>query len=180
MDTKPAPKKPIGRPKATIAPRAPVPVHANRYELQDEIVAWLSDGKPLAAYCRQNGKPRYRVVYDWLAEDADFATRVARAREMGFDAIAEEALQIADMPLMGIEETISPDGLTIKKADMLGHRKLQIETRLKLLACWDPKRYGPRQILAGDDKNPLKAEVSFGVFDELLTALTLKRHGASK
>ena len=27
---------------------------------------------------------------------------------------------------------------------MLGHRKLQIETRLKLLAKWDPKRYGDK------------------------------------
>jgi hypothetical protein len=27
---------------------------------------------------------------------------------------------------------------------MLGHRRLQIETRLKLLSKWDPKRYGDK------------------------------------
>jgi hypothetical protein len=27
---------------------------------------------------------------------------------------------------------------------MLGHRRLQVETRLKLLAKWDPKRHGER------------------------------------
>lgn len=30
------------------------------------------------------------------------------------------------------------------REDMLGHRKLQIETRLKLLAKWDPRRYGEK------------------------------------
>jgi len=35
--------------------------------------------------------------------------------------------------------------VTVKKVEMLGHRKLQIETRLKLLAKWDPKRYGDLQ-----------------------------------
>lgn len=42
---------------------------------------------------------------------------------------------------------------------MLGHRKLQIETRLKLLAVWDPRRFGNkidvtstgRQIVPLDD-----------------------------
>ena len=48
------------------------------------------------------------------------------------------------------------DGSTeVRRGDMLGHRKLQIETRLKLLAKWDPKRYGGRTVLAGDAQAPL-------------------------
>ena len=40
---------------------------------------------------------------------------------------------------------------------MLGHRKLQVETRLKLLAKWDPKRYGEKLALGGaDDLPPIK------------------------
>ncbi|HXD37446.1 MAG TPA: hypothetical protein VN624_12375, partial [Rhodanobacter sp.] len=34
-----------------------------------------------------------------------------------------------------------------RQEDMLGHRKLRIDTRLKLLAKWDPKRYGDKQQL---------------------------------
>jgi hypothetical protein len=41
---------------------------------------------------------------------------------------------------------------------MLGHRKLQIETRLKLLACWNPKKYGTKVALGGDAGNPIKIE----------------------
>ena len=46
---------------------------------------------------------------------------------------------------------------------MLGHRKLQVETRLKLLAKWDPKRYGDlmRQEISGPDGSPItQANVS--------------------
>ena len=38
------------------------------------------------------------------------------------------------------------DGTKTVTADMVQHRKLRIETRLKLLACWDPRRYGPKAV----------------------------------
>ena len=59
---------------------------------------------------------------------------------------------------------------------MLGHRKLQIETRLKLLAKWNPKKYGDRTTLAGDPEAPL--QVSTEATDMLAAAiknLELKR-----
>ena len=179
MTTKKSPteRAPQGRKKMVHAPRAPILPYNNRAELQDEIIEWLSEGKVLAAYCRQEGKPKYRVVYDWMAEDAAFAADVARARDTGFEVLADETVIIANTPLMGKEITESSEtGLTIKKSDMLGHRKLQIETRLKILACWNPKKYGQKQILSGDAENPIKTETSFGVFDELLKAMALERH----
>ena len=172
--------KPTGRPKAVLAPRAPIPVYANRDELQGEVVEWLSEGKVLTEYCRQEGKPKYRVIYDWMAEDPRFAAEVAQARDTGFEVLADETVIIANTPLMGQEITDSETGRTIKKADMLGHRKLQIETRLKILACWNPKKYGTKQIISGDQENPLKTETSFGVFDELLKAMALERHNKAK
>jgi hypothetical protein len=174
--------RPRGRPKGRVevAPRAHIPIYKNRSELQEEIVAWLSAGKVLAAYCRQEGKPTFRVVYDWMLHDAVFAAAVACARDTGFEALADETVIIADTPLMGHEITDSETGRTVKKADMLGHRKLQIETRLKILACWNPKKYGTKQIISGDQENPLKTETSYGVFDELLKAMALERHNKVK
>lgn len=103
---------------------------------------WISLGKPLRAFCRLAGMPAWRTVYDWMAADKDLAARVARARDMGFEALAQEALEIADTPSPGITVTEDEKGRKTVTEDRLGHRKLQIETRLKLLACWDPRRYG--------------------------------------
>jgi hypothetical protein len=132
-------------------------------EIAEAICARLSEGEPLRQICRDEGMPKWRTVYDWLAENEDFAARFARAREVGFDAIAAEALEIADTPLMGEEITEKDDGRVEKrKGDMLGHRKLQIETRLKLLAKWDPKRYGERisQELTGANGGPVHITAS--------------------
>jgi hypothetical protein len=117
-----------------------------------EIVDRISDGEPLRQICRSDDMPSWRTVYRWMEENEGFAARFARARELGFDAIAQEALEIADTPEQGEEVTVKADGSEeTKRADMLGHRKLRIETRLKLLAKWDPKRYGERTHVEVDD-----------------------------
>lgn len=125
------------------------PVEPVPQDFAEEIVAWIADGKTLREYCRQPGKPAWRTVYQWREKDAHFDARIAHARVTGFDAIAEEALEIANTPMEGEITTVGPEGRTVRREDMLGHRKLQIETRLKLLAKWDPKRYGDKLELGG-------------------------------
>ena len=159
-------------------------------EIAREMCELLSEGVPLREICRSDPKfPAWRTVYDWMKKDADLSTAIACARDMGYDAMAEDCLLIADTPMLGeeISESESPDGedaegntvmkktVTIKKVDMLGHRKLQIETRLKLLAKFNPKKYGDRQVLAGDDEAPLVLEHNFSVFGELLEHMKLQR-----
>lgn len=91
-------------------------------------------------------------MYDWMDKDDDFSAAIARAREVGHDAIAEEALNIADTPIEGIRTKVGKDGTEVTTEDMLGHRKLQIETRLKLLAKWNPKKYGDKLEVKTDGK----------------------------
>lgn len=111
----------------------------------DAIIEWIADGRPLREFCRQEGRPAFRTVYDWLENDADFSARFTRAREIGADAIAQEALAIADTPVEGVRTEIGgKDGPKEVREDMLGHRKLQVETRLKLLAKWFPQKYGDK------------------------------------
>lgn len=139
------------------------------------IVHWIGEGKTLRDYCRKEDSPGYVTIYDWMREDKVFDERIARARDAGYDIIAEEALAISNTPLIGERVTESEDGKSITREDMLGHRKLQIETRLKLLAKWNPKKYGDRLTHSGDDEAPIVAEVSFDIFGELLKSLTLQR-----
>lgn len=131
-------------------------------EIVDNIISGLSEGTPLTVICRECGISD-TIVRNWMKDDEQLSCAIARARDVGFDVIALDALRIADTPLEGIEHTDTPDGPRIKRADMLGHRKLQVETRLKLLAKWDPKRYGDmmRQEISGPDGAPItQASVS--------------------
>jgi hypothetical protein len=121
--------------------------------------------------------PHWTQVYEWLSRDDSLSLRVARAREAGYDAMAEEALEIADTPRLGAKKVFSSgaedgeDSMTVTEEDMLGHRKLQIETRLKLLACWNPAKYGNKVALGGDPKNPLKVEIQVEADNFLATIL---------
>lgn len=117
-------------------------------EIVAEICRRLEKGEPLTVICRsQPTFPDPATVWRWAEADKEVAQAIARAREVGHDAIAEECLAIANTPVEGTETTIDEKGVSIKKADALGHRKLQIETRLKLLAKWNPKKYGDRVAL---------------------------------
>lgn len=114
-------------------------------EIAQEISDRLSTGEPMAQICRDERMPSVRAVYDWMEALPDFSASIARARIEGFDAIAADCLLIANTPVEGIETTTKDDGrIETKVSDMLGHRKLQIDTRLKLLAKWDPKRFGDK------------------------------------
>jgi hypothetical protein len=158
-----APKK-MGAPKGS----------GSKYteELADRICDLVSNGVNLRKVCRMDGMPSWRTVYDWVVAHPDFAARLARAREMGFDALAEEALEISNTPMMGQKQVMGDKSTFTTVEDMLGHRKLQIETRLKLLAVWDPKRYGNKVQLGGDGGSPIKVEAQVEADTYLAALLT--------
>lgn len=107
-------------------PLEPVPA-----EIADSLVVWISQGKTLREFCRQPGMPTYKTIYDWLDKDARFGTLLRRARDIGEEVIAEECLDIAD-----------DDSNDVTSPVAINRAKLRIETRLKLLAIWNPKKYG--------------------------------------
>ena len=100
--------------------------------------------------CRDNdGFPAWRTVYDWMGKDKALSASIARARDIGYDALAEECLLIADTIQLGQKQVMTDEGSSTTIEDMLGHRKLQIETRLKLLAKFHPTKYGDRVAIEG-------------------------------
>ena len=67
-------------------------------ELEDEILARLSEGEPLRAILRSDPDrfPSKSVFYAWMEGDYDLKARFLKAREDGAYAIAEETLAIDD------------------------------------------------------------------------------------
>lgn len=119
------------------------------YRPEDYVEAlceWLSGGNTLAAWSRLEGNPTTRTVHTWMREFDWFASAVARAREIGYGVIADDCIAIAD------DDTRDwLDGSCVSRA------KLRVETRQKLLACWDPRRYGNKVAVGGDaDAPPIK------------------------
>lgn len=127
-------------------------------EVAARICDGLSQGIPLTVICADPGMPNDDTVRLWATKNDELARAIARARELGYDKIAMDALRIADSPVEGKRIKRSEDGTEEVIEDMLGHRKLQVETRLKLLAKWDPKRYGEKvtQEVTGPGGGPLQ------------------------
>jgi hypothetical protein len=187
--------KAIGKAKvAAKAAKASTPAKKNgrpsKYdpEIARVICEQLSEGIPLRQICRENdGFPAWRTVYDWMARDdalglagVGLSASIARARDIGYDAIAEECLLIADTPQFGQKQVMSDEGSVTTVEDMLGHRKLQIETRLKLLAKFHPTKYGDKLGLHGvEGAAAIKTEeTSSGRLFEIIRNLELtKRAG---
>lgn len=107
----------------------------------DAICARLSKGEPLAHICRDEDMPAVRTVSDWKRVREGFSADFARAREEGFDAIAADCLAIADETSL---DTLCTEHGDRPNTEWISRSKLKIETRLKLLAKWDPKRYGDK------------------------------------
>ncbi|TAN29577.1 MAG: terminase [Castellaniella sp.] len=124
-------------------------------ELAAEICERLSTGEPLAVICRDDHMPGVQTVSDWSRVHEDLAVNIARARDIGHDALAAQCLEISD------NET--HDWVMTKKGMLtnevaVGRAKLQIWTRLQLLAKWNPKKYGDKQSveLTGADGGPVQ------------------------
>jgi hypothetical protein len=116
-----------------------------------------------------------------MGRDPELAASIARARDVGYDAIAEECLLIADTPQFGQKQVMTDDGAVTTIEDMLGHRKLQIETRLKLLAKFHPSKYGDKVGVHGvEGQPPVKTEDVGAVrLFELLRNAELKTRAGS-
>lgn len=111
-------------------------------QLADEIIADISKGVPLMEICRREHMPETVSVYRWCEANPEFASRFARARAEGFDAIAQDCVKIAD----DASQDVIDDGKggRMQNSVAAARARLRVETRLKLLAKWDPKRYGER------------------------------------
>jgi len=95
----------------------------------EQICELISSGETVSATARKLKIGR-RTIHDWRENAPEFAAQFARAKDDGYDAIADEVLRIADeVPAIG---------------DEVQRARLRTDARIKLLAKWDPKRYGDK------------------------------------
>lgn len=107
-------------------------------EVADEICRRLAEGETLRSICRDLDVP-IGTVLGWVRDDREgFAEQYARARNIGYEVMADELLEIAD-----------------RGSEDWQRDRLRVDTRKWLLARALPKRYGDRVTLSGDAAAPL-------------------------
>jgi len=120
-------------------------------ELATEITQRLSEGEPLRQICRDDHMPEWRTIYDWMYRNEELSTAIAKARELGQEAIAEDILN----EINADPERILSEGGGRIDAGYVQLIRARADIKLKLLAKWNPKRYGDRIALAGDSEAPV-------------------------
>lgn len=122
---------------------------ASRYtpELVELILERVSAGVLLAKVLRMPEIDVPASTFKAWRKDVDgLEEALQAAREHGFDVVASDALDIVDglAPVPGVPSEASRD-------------KARADIRLKLLARYDPKRYGERVQVADADGEKIEA-----------------------
>lgn len=132
-------------------------------ELAAKICSKLAEGKTLRAVCRIDGMPPESTVRRWALDDFNgFAAQYARAREIGYHSMADEALDIADD---GSNDTYEVEGREVTNQDVIARSRLRVDTRKWLLSKALPKVYGDKVALTGADGGAIKTETEVTVIE---------------
>ncbi|MDR3469843.1 MAG: terminase small subunit protein [Xanthobacteraceae bacterium] len=142
-------------------------------ELADRICNELITGRTLRDVCRDTGMPAESTVRLWAQVDRDgFAARYRRAREIGYHAMADEILEIADDARHDFvaRKRGGGEGEPVVDHEHVSRSRLRVETRRWLLSKALPKIYG--------DKLDLKATHEAGdTLAELMKAIDGRTRG---
>jgi hypothetical protein len=107
-------------------------------ELGNRVCELLAEGKTLTRICKENPDlPSDRTIRRWALDlEHPFSPQYARAREIGYHAMADDYIDIGD--------AVSEDAAAVAKA------RLRAESRKWLLSKALPKIYGDKLELSGN------------------------------
>ncbi len=98
-----------------------------------EVCGHLARGEPMTVICQRDGMPSVTTLWAWGQALPAIAEAIAAARDAGLDRLAYSAQMTA--------QGFGPErgGKSTKDVQ---RDKLIVDTDLKLLSKWAPKRYG--------------------------------------
>jgi hypothetical protein len=100
-------------------------------DLGRSLCAWVADGRPMRAWCRQTGISMENV-FEWMDREPRFAERYRMAREQhGVESLVDDLLRLPD--------EAAGTQITMPQAKVL---ELQVSVRQWLASKLLPKKYG--------------------------------------
>lgn len=136
-DKKPAAKR-VGRP------------HGYTEEKALEICELVADGQSINKISKIPGMPTRSTILKWFRDVPEFSIMYARAKEIGFEVLADEIIDLAD-------------AAENDDKDQCRRHQLMIDTRKWLLAKLQPRKYGERvtqEIVGNREEAPVQVEVT--------------------
>ena len=132
-------------------------------ELGEKIAELIIGGKSLMKISKLPGMPSDVTMFKWVFDkDHPFSLIYMRAKQIMVLRYEEEINDIADTPCLGetvVERTgvdfkgNPTDSKEVRKADMIQHRQLQVETRKWALSYLAPKKHGKQPDVNPNGKN---------------------------
>jgi hypothetical protein len=147
----------------------------DRTAVAEHVCSQLKLGRSLDDVCRDAGMPDAGTFMEWVLRDspAGIASDYAHAREIGYALLAEEIIKLSDkthewVMIQELDDDGKPvfesDGkpklkqvLLPLSADVIAHKRVQIDTRKWMLSKMLPKVYGDKvtQEHTGADGGPI-------------------------
>jgi len=109
------------------------------------ILVRLAAGETLRAICRDPDMPVRETIRKWREDFPEFLARYARAREAGFDHLADELIEIADDGTGDV--WVDDKGHEHTNDDVIQRSRLRVDARKWLLSKQAPKVYGDKVAL---------------------------------
>lgn len=108
----------------------------------EDVFDRIACGVPPTAIAEEQAL-RYAILVRVIGEDDKRQAEYEAALRIAADGYAHEVVKIADTQEVGETEKVFADGTSeVTRGDMLAHRKLRIETRMRLAGKWHRARYG--------------------------------------
>jgi len=116
-------------------------------ELVATILERLADGESLRTITADADMPARSTIFDWLANNENFAKQYRVAREAQADALFDELLDIADDGTNDWMERKNADGQNVgwtENGEALRRSALRVDARKWIVSKLLPKKYGER------------------------------------
>lgn len=113
-------------------------------ETVDKVCEKLAEGHSLRSICRSDDSmPNMSTIFRWLDENAEFASKYARARQVQADVLFDELVDIADD---GSNDWMTRNGYRVEDSEVTKRSQLRIETRKWVASKLLPKKYGEKYL----------------------------------
>lgn len=127
---------------------------------RDEVIARLKEGETLRSICRSDHLPAIATVIEWRDKCPEFAEQYDKARQVGWEILAEELLDIADDGSNDYIERMDPDNPGyVSNGELVQRSRLRLDTRKWLLSKCLPKIYGEKQKIEHEGNVPVTVTV---------------------